>query len=101
MDIVSANISASSMQYDETEKLFYGTVLASEHGFGMNAFVVRAVYRDDELCVNNVLCAYRVETNGDLKVFVDERMSLRLTIGRGVPVTPTNTLEDGDEYADT
>ena len=81
MDIYATSISSGSMILG-TDGLYYGTVLATKHGLGTDVFVVRAVHRDDDLNMENVLCAYKVESNGDVKVFVDEPTSIRVTIGK-------------------
>nr|DAU64758.1 MAG TPA: hypothetical protein [Bacteriophage sp.] len=100
MDIYAATITDESMMYDEDNKMYYGTILATDHGFGVNAFVVRAVHRDSQLALENILCSYKVLSNGDVRIYVDEPISLRVTIGRGVPVSRSTLLEEGDNYAD-
>lgn len=99
MDTYATSISAESMQMDD-DGTYYGTILASRHNLGDSAFVVRAVRKDNsDLSQNNVLCFYKTLSNGDVRVYVDEPVSLRVTIGKGVPVTVTTT-EEGEEYAD-
>lgn len=48
---------------------------------------MRAVHRNSDLELDNVLCAYKVLSTGDIRIYVDEPVSLRVTVGRGVPVT--------------
>ena len=99
MDTYATSIAADSMMVDE-DGMYYGTVLASRHKLGESAFVVRAVYKDNsDLSQNNVLCAYKTLSNGDIRVYVNEPVSLRVTIGRGIPITTTTTGED-EEHAD-
>lgn len=99
MDTYATSIAASSMMVDD-DGMYYGTVLASKHGLGENAFIVRAVHKDNtDLSQNNVLCAYETLSNGDIRVYADEPISLRITIGRGNPIT-TAIAGEGEEYAD-
>lgn len=100
MDIVAVTINSGSMQLDTATGQYYGTILAEQHNFGTNAFVVRAVHRNADLELDNVLCAYKVLSNGDIRIFADEPTSLRVTVGRGVPVASTTILGEGEDYAD-
>jgi hypothetical protein len=100
MDIVAVTISSSSMQLETETGLYYGTILAEQHNFGVNAFVVRAVYRNSNLELDNVLCSYKVLPTGDIRIYVDEPVSLRITVGRGVPVETNSILGEGEENAD-
>ena len=99
MNTFATSISDESMQMDD-DGTYYGTVLASRHGLGENVFVVRAVHRDNtEGTQENVLCSYKTLSNGDIRIYVDEPVSLRVTLGQGNPPL-TLTAEEGEEYAD-
>lgn len=100
MDIVAVTITSGSMTLDTETGLYYGTILAEQHNFGANAFIVRAVHRNSDLELDNVLCAYKVLSTGDIRIYVDEPVSLRVTVGRGVPVTTNGITGEGDEFAD-
>lgn len=98
-DFFATSIMGSTMQMDDDGK-YYGTVLASRHGMGENAYVARAVHKDGtDSSLDNVLCAYKTLSNGDIRVYVDEPVSLRVTICRGNPTTVT-TAGEVEEYAD-
>lgn len=99
MEIYSTSISASSMMVDD-DGMYYGTILASRHGMGTNAFVVRAVHKNNNTELENVLCAYKTEANGDIKIYADEPVSIRVTIGQGVPLTSLSIAGEGEDYED-
>lgn len=99
MDTFATSISDESMQMDD-DGTYYGTVLASRHGLGDNVFVVRAVHRDNTAgTLENVLCSYKTLSNGDIRIYVDEPISLRVTLGRGNPIL-TSIAGEGETYAD-
>lgn len=86
METYATSVAASAMVQDE-DGTYYGTVLASKHNLGENAFVVRAVRRDTTAQTEeNVLCSYKTLTNGDIRIYADEPTSIRVTLGRGNPV---------------
>lgn len=99
METYATSIIDESMQMDD-DGTYYGTILASRHGLGDNAFVVRAVRRNSSTGIQeNVLCSYKTLSNGDIRVYVDEPVSLRVTLGRGDSVAASIAGED-EEYAD-
>lgn len=98
MEIVATSIASTSMQLGE-DGLYYGTIPESTHGFGTDVFVVRALHRDSNMVQGNVLCAYEVQSNGDVKIFASEPTSIRVTLGKGTPST-YGLFEEGEEYAD-
>lgn len=100
METYATSIIDESMQMDD-DGTYYGTILASRHGLGDNAFVVRAVRRNSSTGIQeNVLCSYKTLSNGDIRVYVDEPVSLRVTLGRGDSVS-ASIAGEGEEYADT
>lgn len=100
METYATSIIDESMQMDD-DGTYYGTILASRHGLGDNAFVVRAVHRNSSTGIQeNVLCSYKTLSNGDIRVYVDEPVSLRVTLGRGDSVI-ASIAGEGEEHADT
>lgn len=100
METYATSIIDESMQMDD-DGTYYGTILASRHGLGDNAFVVRAVRRNSSTGIQeNVLCSYKTLSNGDIRVYVDEPVSLRVTLCRGDSVT-ASIVGEGEEHADT
>lgn len=59
---------------------YVSTILAETHALGTNVFVAKATHRGDDLTFENVLISYMVDINGDIKIFADEPISMRLTI---------------------
>lgn len=98
MEIFSTSVAAASMILGD-DGLYYGTVLATKHNLGTDVFVARAVHRNADMTQDNVLCSYKVETNGDVKIFVEEPTTIRLTLAKGTAST-NSILGEGDEYAD-
>lgn len=80
MTTFSTSIAASSMILQD-DGIYRGTLLASTHGLGTSVFVVRAVARNSDLSQENVICAYQVDTNGDIHVYTDEPTTIRITVG--------------------
>lgn len=98
MEIYSTSVAASSMQLGD-DGLYYGTILASRHNLGTDVFVARAVHRDTNMIQDNVLCAYEIDTDGNVKIFAHEPTSIRITLAKGT-ASVTNALGEEEEYAD-
>lgn len=99
MNTYATSINAESMEMDD-DGTYFGTILATRHKLGENAFVVRAIRRNSSTGIQeNVLCSYKTLANGDVRVYVDEPVSLRITLGRGDSVT-ASTMGEDEEYAD-
>lgn len=99
MDTYATSISDSSMIRGD-DGVYYDTIPASRHGMGTNAFVVRAVYKNADTELENVLCAYKTLANGDIIVYADEPVSIRITIGRGIPITTSSMMGEEEDDAD-
>lgn len=99
MDTFATSINSTAMVRGD-DGVYYGMVPASRHNMGTNAFVVRAVYKNDNIEMDNILCAYETKSNGDILIFADEPVSIRVTIGRGVPLTSSSAMGEGEDYAD-
>lgn len=98
-DFFATSIDGDAMQLGDDGR-YFEIIRATRHGMGANAYVSRAVYKDPESSsLDNVLYAYETLTGGDIKIYTDIPVSLRLTICRGNPVTATLFGED-DDYAD-
>lgn len=100
MDTYATSISGSSMMRGD-DGVYYGTIPASKHNMGTNAFVVRAVYKNADTELENVLCAYKTQSNGDIIIYADEPVSIRVTIGRGIPLASSSMTGEGEDYEDS
>lgn len=60
--------------------IYVATILGTTHGLGTAVHVTKSVHRNTDLTLENVLFSYKVETNGDVKIFTDEPTLIRVTI---------------------
>lgn len=60
--------------------LYVGTILATTHQLGNAVYISKMVHRNDDLTMENVILPYRVEVNGDVKIFVTEPTLIRYTL---------------------
>lgn len=79
MAIKTATLAKGSFIRGDDGK-YVATVLATTHQLGNAVHLTKVVHLNDDYTLENAICAYRVETNGDLKVIVDEPTTLRITI---------------------
>lgn len=79
MEVYRTSIGTSAYILGD-DGVYVGTVLATTHGLGSSVYVAKAVHRDDDLSIDNVLIAYGVEVNGDVKIYVTEPTPIRITI---------------------
>ena len=99
MDMYGTSILGSAMLRAD-DGTYYGTIAATKHQCGDNAFVSRAVRKNEDGIWENVLFTYETATSGDITVRVDEPVSLRITIERGRPTGTSGTTGEEEEYAD-
>ena len=79
MDTFMTSVSPSQFVLGD-DGLYVGTILATTHGLGTAVCVSKTEHRNDDLTTENVILPYKVETNGDVKVFVSEPTLIRVTI---------------------
>lgn len=60
--------------------IYVGTILASTHGLGQSVYVQKALQRNSDVTFDNIILSYRVELNGDVKIYMDEPAVLRIVI---------------------
>lgn len=60
--------------------IYVATILASTHGLGKSVYITKSVHRNDDLSTENVLFSYKVEANGDVRIYADEPTLIRFTI---------------------
>lgn len=60
--------------------IYVATILATKHGLGKHVYIPKAVHRNEDLTLENVYFTYKVEINGDVKIFTDEPTLIRITI---------------------
>lgn len=60
--------------------VYVATILASTHGLGSSVYITKSVHRNDDLSTENVLFSYKVEANGDIRIYSDEPTLIRFTI---------------------
>lgn len=64
--------------------IYVATILATTHGLGTHVYVPKAVHRSDDLTLENVMFSYKVEINGDVRIYTDEPTLIRITIVQDV-----------------
>lgn len=64
--------------------IYVGTILATTHGLGTSVYLSKAVHRNDDLTLENVILPYKVEINGDIKIYVDEPTLIRYTVASDI-----------------
>lgn len=98
MNIYSTSVSGASMILGN-DGLWYGMIAATKHGLGTDVYIVKAVHKDDtDISLENVLCAYKVDSSGNVYIFVDEPVSIRVTLAN--TSVSNSALGEGDDYAD-
>lgn len=99
MDTYATSITDTSMILQD-DGTWCGTILAEKHGLGDSAFIIRAVRRNADGKYENVLCSYQTDSVGNISIYTDEAVTLRVTIGRGIPKKANSIMGEDEEYAD-
>lgn len=60
--------------------IYVGTILATTHGLGKSVYVSKMVHRNDDITLENTILPYKVEINGDVRIYVSEPTLIRYTI---------------------
>lgn len=60
--------------------MYVGTVLGTTHGLGTSFCVTKMHHRNNDMTFENLVLPYKIESNGDLKVFVTEPTLVRLVL---------------------
>lgn len=64
--------------------LYVGTVLATTHQLGTSVYVEKLIHRNDDATQENIIAPYKVELNGDVKIYVTEPTSIRYTLAQDI-----------------
>ena len=79
MTTATVGVSTSSYILGDDGR-YVATVLAETHTLGANVFIAKALHRNDDLTFENVILSYYVDIEGNIKIYADEPISLRLTL---------------------
>lgn len=66
--------------YSETLSIWVATVLATTHQLGTGVTVCKMLVRDDDGNWDNTVQTFRVDSNGDVNILVDEPGIYRISI---------------------
>lgn len=64
--------------------VYVGTVLATTHGLGTSVYITKMLHRNNDLTLENVILPYKVEANGDIKIYASEPTLIRYTVMQDV-----------------
>lgn len=65
---------------DESTGLYIATVLATTHGLGVPVTVCKMLKRDDDGNWCNAMPTFKIETNGDVRIYASEPGIYRISI---------------------